>query len=89
MYYTRMSGFAFLRFLTNGLLTEEEKRDKETIITLTEEVLHAQGIECDASIAKISEKQLEEILERVRQLRRRRRKEESAASTEVIQHNYG
>ena len=89
MYYRRMSGFAFLRFLTNGLLTEEEKRDKETIIMLTEEVLHAQGIECDASIAKISEKQLEEILERVRQLRRRRRKEESAASNEVIQHNYG
>lgn len=80
-----MSDFAFLRFLTNGLLAEEEKRDKETIIMLTEEVLHAQGMECDAKIAKISEKELEEILERVRQLlRKRRRKEESTASAEVI-----
>lgn len=79
-----MSDFAFLRFLTNGLLTEDEKRDKETIIMLTEEVLHSQGMECDAKIAKISEKELEEILEKVRRLKRRR-KEESTASTEVIQ----
>ena len=51
---------------------------------LTEEVLHAQGMECDARIAKISEEELKEILERVRQLRKRRRKEESTASAEVI-----
>lgn len=84
-----MSDFAFLRFLTNGLLAEEEKKDKETIIMLTEEVLHAQGMECDAKIAKISEKELEEILERVRQLRKRRRKEESTTSTEVLQTHDG
>ena len=84
-----MSDFAFVRFLTNGLLTEEEKNDKETIMMLTEEVLHAQGMECDAKIAKISEKELEEILEKVRQLRKRRKKEQSAGSAEVIEAHYG
>ncbi len=83
-----MSDFAFIRFLSHGLLSEEEKQDKETIIMLTEEVLHAKGMECDASIAKISEKELEEILERVRQLRKRR-KEARAASAEVMQAHYG
>jgi hypothetical protein len=83
-----MSDFAFVRFLSHGLLTEEEKRDRETIIMLTEEVLHAKGMECDASIAKISEKELEDILERVRQLRKRKR-EASATSAEVIQGHYG
>ncbi len=83
-----MSDFAFIRFLSHGLLSEEEKQDRENIIMLTEEVLHAKGMECDASIAKISEKELEEILERVRQLRKRR-KEASAASAEVLQAHYG
>jgi hypothetical protein len=55
---------------------------------LTEEVLHAKGMECDASIAKISEKELEDILARVRQLRKRR-KEASGASAEVTQAHYG
>lgn len=84
-----MSDFAFVRFLTNGLLTEEEKNDRETIMMLTEEVLHAQGMECDAKIAKISEKELEEILEKVRLLRKRRKKEQSAGSAEVIEAHYG
>lgn len=83
-----MSDFAFIRFLSHSLLSEEEKQDKENIIMLTEEVLHAKGMECDASIAKISEKELEEILERVRQLRKRK-KEASAASAEVMQTHYG
>ncbi|HEX9677370.1 hypothetical protein [Nitrososphaera sp.] len=83
-----MSDFAFLRFLTNGLLTEEERNDKETIIMLTEEVLHAQGMECDATIAKISESQLKEILEKVRQLRKKR-KAQQADSTEILQQHYG
>jgi hypothetical protein len=82
-----MSDFAFIRFLSHGLLSEEEKQDKETIIMLTEEVLHAKDMECDASIAKISEKELEEILEKVRQLRKRR-KEASVASAEVMQAYY-
>lgn len=81
-----MSEFAFLRFLTNGLLTEEERKDKETIIMLTEEVLHAQGMECDATIAKISEEQLKEILEKVRQLRKKKKVQQ--AESEVLQQHY-
>jgi hypothetical protein len=69
-------------------LSEEEKQDRENIIMLTEEVLHAKGMECDASIAKISEKELEEILERVRQLRKRK-KEAGTASPEVMHTHYG
>lgn len=83
-----MSEFAFLRFLTNGLLTEEERNDKETIIMLTEEVLHAQGMECDATIAKISEEQLKEILEKVRQLRKKKKAQHSE-SAEILQQHYG
>lgn len=83
-----MSEFAFLRFLTNGLLTEEERNDKENIIMLTEDVLHAQGLECDATIAKISEEQLKEILEKVRQLRKKK-KAPQADSAEVLQQHYG
>lgn len=83
-----MSEFAFLRFLSNGLLTEEEREDREDIIRLTEDVLHAQGMECDATIAKISEEQLKEILEKVRQLRKKK-KERKAGSTEVLQQHYG
>ncbi|MCI0565025.1 MAG: hypothetical protein MN733_41700 [Nitrososphaera sp.] len=84
-----MSDFAFFRFLTSGLLTDEEKQDKETIVMLTEDVLHAQGMECDSKIAKISEEELAEILEKVRLLRKRRKGELVAASTEVIEHHYG
>ncbi len=83
-----MSEFAFLRFLTNGLLTEEERNDKEEIIRLTEDVLHAQGMECDTTIAKISEEQLKEILEKVRQLRKKKKMQEAQAAEELQQH-YG
>jgi len=70
-----MSEFAFIRFLSNGLLTEEEKKDKKEIIQLTEDVLHAQGLECDASIAKLSTDQLKDILEQVKALRKRKARE--------------
>jgi hypothetical protein len=83
-----MSEFAFLRFLTNGLLTEEERNNKEEIIMLTEQVLDAQGMECDATIAKISEEQLKEILEKVRQLRKKK-KAEQAKSAAALQQHYG
>lgn len=83
-----MSDFAFLRFLTNGLLTEEERNDKEGIIMLTEEVLHAQGMECDATIAKISEEQLKEILEKVRELRKKKNARQ-AESPDVLEQHYG
>ena len=69
-----MSEFAFFRFKSNNLLTLEEKAHKQEIISITEEVLDAKGIECDARIAKISEEQLRAILEEVRKLRRKRKR---------------
>ena len=56
------------------MLTNDEERDREEIIRLTEQVLDLKGIECDAKIAKISEDQLREILEEVRRLRRKKKK---------------
>jgi hypothetical protein len=75
-----MSDFAFFRFMSNSMLMKEEEEHKNEIIMLTEEVLHAQGLKCDASIAKISEEQLKEILEKVRELRKKKK----TSSTEVI-----
>ncbi|MGC2426240.1 MAG: hypothetical protein WA421_04335 [Nitrososphaeraceae archaeon] len=69
-----MSEFAFFRFRSNNMLTVEEEQQKDEIIELTEEVLEAKGIECDSRISKISEKQLREILEEVRKLRRKRKR---------------
>jgi len=58
-----MSEFAFFRFKSNNLLTLEEEAHKQEIISVTEEVLDAKGIECDARIAKISGDQLREGVE--------------------------
>jgi hypothetical protein len=69
-----MSEFAFFRFKSNNMLTVEEEQDKDEVIKITEEVLEAKGIECDSRISKISEKQLREILEEVRKLRRKRKR---------------
>ena len=69
-----MSEFAFFRFKSANMLTDDEERDREEIIRLTEQVLDLKGIECDARIAKISEDQLREILEEVRRLRRKKKK---------------
>lgn len=49
---------------------------------VTEDVLHAQGLECDASIAKISADQLKDILEQVRALRMKKAKEKEAGGGE-------
>jgi hypothetical protein len=38
---------AFFRFMSLNLLTQEEKENKNEIISITEEVLDAEGIECD------------------------------------------
>jgi ribosomal protein S13 len=56
------------------MLTVEEQQHKDEIISLAEQVLDAQGIECDSKISKISEEQLREILEGVRRLRKRGKK---------------
>jgi hypothetical protein len=69
-----MSDFAFMRFMSNNLLTQEENQHQEEIIDLTEQVLDAKGLECDERISKLSEEKLREIVEEVRKLRNRRRK---------------
>ena len=69
-----MSEFAFFRFKSANMLTEDEERDKEEMISLTEQVLDSRGIECDAKISKISEDRLREILEDVRKLRSKKKK---------------
>ena len=76
-----MSEFAFFRFRSYNMLTKEEEEHKEEIIQLTEDVLQAKGIQCDASISKIPEEELIEILEKVRELRRKKKKQ---PGTEVL-----
>ena len=71
---SKMSGFAFFRFKSANMLTDDEERHREEIISLTEQVLDSRGIECDARIAKISEDRLRDILEEVRRLRRKKKK---------------
>lgn len=65
------------------MLVKEEEEHKDEIIMLTEEVLHAQGLKCDASIAKVSEAELRQILEKVRELRKKKKK---TPSTDVMAH---
>jgi hypothetical protein len=77
-----MSEFAFFRFTSNNMLTKEEEEHKEEIMRLTEEVLEAKGIQCDARISKIPEQELIEILDKVREFRRKKKKRESG--TEVL-----
>ena len=71
-----MSEFAFFRFMTYNLLTLEEQQHKDEIVSLTEQVLDARGIECDSKISKISEEQLKAILEEVRKLRKKKKNEQ-------------
>jgi hypothetical protein len=47
------------------MLTIEEQPYKDQMISLTEQVLHAKGLECDSKISKISEERLREILDDV------------------------
>ena len=69
-----MSDFAFMRFMSYNFLTQEERQHKDEVINLTEQVLDANGLECDERISKLSEEKLREILEEVRKLRNRRKK---------------
>jgi hypothetical protein len=77
-----VSEFAYFRFMSNNMLTVEEQQHKDEIITLTEQVLDAKGIECDSKISKISEEQLREILEEVRRLRKRNKKKKKKSIEE-------
>src|SRR5919201_288195 len=69
-----LSDFAFMRFMSNNMLTTEESQHKDEIVNLTEQVLDAKGLECDERISKLSEEKLREILDEVRKLRNRRNK---------------
>jgi hypothetical protein len=77
-----MSEFAFFRFSSNKMLTKEEEEHKEEIVQLTEEVLQVKGIQCDASISKIPEEELREILEKVRELRRKKKQSSAEGKQE-------
>jgi ribosome recycling factor len=70
-----MSEFAFFRFTSSNMLNLEEQQHKDEMVSLTEQVLDAKGIECDSKISKISE-QLREILEQVRKFRKKKKIEE-------------
>ena len=71
-----MSEFAFFRFMSSNMLNLEEQQHKDEIVSLAEQVLDANGIECDSKISKISEGQLRVILEQVRKLRKKMKIEE-------------
>ena len=71
-----MSEFAFFRFMSSNMLNLEEQQHKDEVVSLTEQVLDAKGMECDSKISKISEGQLREILEQVRKLRKKKKIEE-------------
>ena len=77
-----MSEFAFFRFMSNKMLDLEEQQHKDEIVSLTEQVLDAKGIECDSKISKISEEQLSEILEQVRKLRKKKKIEKDSERQE-------
>jgi hypothetical protein len=62
--------------MSSSMLNLEEQQHKDEIVSLTEQVLDAKGIECDSKISKISEEQLREILEQVRKLRKKKKTEE-------------
>lgn len=78
-----MSDFAYFRFVSLNLLTDDEKKDKDEIIAITGEVLDAKGLECDATISKVSEETLKEILDSVRQVRKRKRKKDKAVEISI------
>jgi hypothetical protein len=78
-----MSEFAYFRYMSTNMLTKEEEEHKEEIIALTEDVLQARGIECDSRISKISEEQLKEILEEVRQLRKKKKNKDREEQLDI------
>ena len=65
-----------------NLLTQEEKDNKAEVISVTEEVLDAQGMECDSKIAKVSEETIRHILIEVRKRRRKRATRDNAMEEE-------
>jgi ribosomal protein S13 len=68
--------------MSNKMLDIEEQQHKDEIVSLTEQVLDAKGIECDSKISKLSEEQLSEILEQVRKLRKKKKIEKDSERQE-------
>jgi isopropylmalate/homocitrate/citramalate synthase len=75
--------------MSNSMLTKEEEQQqhKDVIIALTEEVLQARGSECNSRISKMSEDQLNEILEEVRQLRKKNKKSKVKDNSSKLLYN--
>jgi hypothetical protein len=74
--------------MSNSMLTnEEEQQHKDVIIALTEEVLQSRGSECNSRISKMSEEQLNEILEEVRQLRKKNKKSKETDNSSKLLYN--
>ena len=65
------------------MLIKEEEEHKDAIIAFTEEVLQARGIEYDYRISTISEEQLKETLEEVRQLRKKNKKSKDREQLQI------
>jgi hypothetical protein len=79
-----MNEFAYFRFMSNSMLTkEEEEEHKDAIIAFNGEVLQVRGIECDYRISTISEEQLKETLEEVRQLRKKNKKSKDREQLQI------
>ncbi len=45
--------------------------------------MDAKGLQCDATISKVSEETLKEILDSVRQIRKKKRKKDKAAEISI------
>jgi len=77
-----MSDLAYQRFMASYMLTPEEQlpNNRQEMIDYTEDVLQARGIECDTRISKMSEEQIRDILEEVRQLREKAKKKKRNGS---------
>ena len=76
--------------MSNSMQTKEEEQQqqhKDAIIAFTEEVLQARGIECDSRISKISEEQLNEILEELRQLCKKNKKSKEKDNSSKLLYN--
>ena len=65
-----------------NLLTQEERKKKPEIVAITENVLDAEGIECDSKISKLSEDKIKMILAEVRRRRRKSIQSGSVAEEE-------
>jgi hypothetical protein len=79
-----MSELAYSRFMASYMLTAEEQlpENKVEIIDYAEDVLQANGIECDNRITETSEEQLREILEQVRKLRQNKKRKQKQGQDE-------